>query len=295
MAAVAQGFVLVSAVALWTGHGEASEATAVAPVSWTGVVHDVGAAGVNLRSAPQAIPETSRDTAGAGSRLSLTCARSGDLVTDESGAHSDMWLRTSDGLYVSLLYVDVRDRTSIVSCADATGDAPVMALDEPDGGTVSPSAQPVPASDVQPAAAPARTPDAVPPLVEHDPGGGAGGSNSVPGGSAGGTGRPDQGQENPGHEYPGQENPGQENPVQQDPGQQEPGQQEPGVPGSSGGGSVVSPDGGLTIIGPGSARAESHAPSATSGRSSRSSTPRATTTTRVPDRTSHSRDVTAVG
>jgi hypothetical protein len=68
------------------------------------------------------------------------------MVTDESGAHSDMWLRTADGLYVSLLYVDVPDRTSIVSCADARGDAPVLALDDPEG-------QPAPGREVLPAAA----------------------------------------------------------------------------------------------------------------------------------------------
>jgi hypothetical protein len=153
VAALAQAFILVSAIAWWAGQGSMEASTAVAPVAWTGVVHDVGAAGVNLRSSPQAVPGTSRDTAARGSRLALTCGRTGDLVTDESGARSDMWLRTTDGLYVSLLYVDVADRTSIVSCSDASEDAPVLALDDPDGRTGSPSGEPTSQPAVVPAGA----------------------------------------------------------------------------------------------------------------------------------------------
>jgi hypothetical protein len=153
VAALAQTFILVSAIAWWTDQSSVEASTAVAPVSWTGVVHDVGVAGVNLRSTPQAVPGTSRDTAARGSRLALTCARTGDLVTDESGARSDMWLRTTDGLYVSLLYVDVPDRTSIVSCADASEDAPVLALDDPDEGMGAPDGRPAPESPLRPAVA----------------------------------------------------------------------------------------------------------------------------------------------
>ena len=46
--AVLQAFVLFSAVMWWLGSSTASATANVAPQTWTGVVYDVGAAGVNL-------------------------------------------------------------------------------------------------------------------------------------------------------------------------------------------------------------------------------------------------------
>ena len=70
--AVLQAFVLFSAVMWWFGSSTASATANVAPQTWTGIVYDVGAAGVNLRSDPQVRPDDARDTAARGSRLALS-------------------------------------------------------------------------------------------------------------------------------------------------------------------------------------------------------------------------------
>ncbi len=50
--ALVQAFVLFSAVMWWVGSSAPTATATVAPMTWTGVVYDVGAAGVNLRSRP---------------------------------------------------------------------------------------------------------------------------------------------------------------------------------------------------------------------------------------------------
>ena len=50
--ALLQAFVLFSAVMWWMGSSTASATANVAPQTWTGIVYDVGAAGVNLRIRP---------------------------------------------------------------------------------------------------------------------------------------------------------------------------------------------------------------------------------------------------
>jgi hypothetical protein len=129
-ACVAQAFLLVSAVAWWVSGGSAVSPIAAFAPSWVGIVHDVGTAGVNLRTLPQVLPTTARDTAARGSRLQVQCGQTGDIVSDGT-VSTATWLKTSDGLFVSMLYVRVPDRTSIVSCSDSAVDAPLLPLADP--------------------------------------------------------------------------------------------------------------------------------------------------------------------
>jgi hypothetical protein len=128
--AVLQAFVLFSAVMWWLGSSTASATANVAPQTWTGVVYDVGAAGVNLRSTPQVRPDDARDTAARGARLALQCGETGDVVA-KGPVTTSTWVKTADGLFVSLLYVRVPERTSIPTCSGSTADGPLMALTDP--------------------------------------------------------------------------------------------------------------------------------------------------------------------
>ncbi|NYD34563.1 hypothetical protein [Actinomycetospora corticicola] len=129
--AVVQVFLLFSATMWWMGGSSKAIASAsVAPMTWTGIVYDVGAAGVNLRSATTVAPESAKDTAARGSRLAVSCGQTGDVV-QKGTVHTATWLKTTDGLFVSMLYVRVPDRQSIPSCADSTVDAPLLALADP--------------------------------------------------------------------------------------------------------------------------------------------------------------------
>jgi hypothetical protein len=126
-----QAFVLFSAVMWWLGGtGQTAQAT-VAPMTWTGVVYDVGTAGVNMRTNPAVSGGNGRDVAARGARLALQCGQTGDVVTREDGTSTATWLRTTDGLWVSMLYVHVPDRTSIPSCPGAPSDGPLLAVSDP--------------------------------------------------------------------------------------------------------------------------------------------------------------------
>ena len=107
--ALLQAFVLFSAVMWWMGSSTASATANVAPQTWTGIVYDVGAAGVNLRSDPQVRPDDARDTAARGARLALRCGQTGDVVAKGSTTTAT-WVQTTDGLWVSMLYVRVPDQ-----------------------------------------------------------------------------------------------------------------------------------------------------------------------------------------
>jgi hypothetical protein len=123
--------VLFLAGAWWAGGAKGSVVTAASPVPPTGVVHGVGAAGVTLRAEPRIAPDTVRDTAARGARLPVECGQTGDVVT-QGTTSSATWLKTSDGLFVSLLYVRVVERPTIVSCGASAGDLPLMPLTLPD-------------------------------------------------------------------------------------------------------------------------------------------------------------------
>ncbi|MDL5159033.1 hypothetical protein [Actinomycetospora termitidis] len=128
--ALVQVFLLFSTVMWWASGSRATATASVAPMTWTGIVYDVGAAGVYLRSATQVDPANARDTAARGSRLAVSCGQTGDEVA-KGTVHTATWLKTTDGLFVSMLYVRVPDRQSIPSCADSTVDAPLLALSDP--------------------------------------------------------------------------------------------------------------------------------------------------------------------
>jgi hypothetical protein len=129
--ALVQAFVLFSA-AMWWLEGRSPAATAtVAPMTWTGVVHDVGDAGVNMRANPAVADGNAKDVAARGARLSLQCGQTGAVVTREDGTRTATWLRTTDGLWVSMLYVHVPDRASIPSCPGSPSDGPLLALADP--------------------------------------------------------------------------------------------------------------------------------------------------------------------
>ncbi|WP_285588829.1 hypothetical protein [Actinomycetospora sp. NBRC 106378] len=123
---------LLFGTAMWLvgGTSTAIASSSIAPMTWTGVVHDTGPAGVFLRSEARVDPATAKDSAGPGSRLAVTCGQTGDDVRNGS-IHTATWLKTTDGLFVSMLYVRVPDRQSIPSCADSTVDAPLLALADP--------------------------------------------------------------------------------------------------------------------------------------------------------------------
>jgi hypothetical protein len=135
--ALALAFVLFSAVMWWVGPSAPSATATVAPVTWTGIVHDVGAAGVNLRSAAQVRPDDARDTAARGARLALSCGETGDVVA-RGPVKTATWLKTTDGLFVSMLYVRVDGHTSIPSCDGSKVDGPLVALADPANPTLPP-------------------------------------------------------------------------------------------------------------------------------------------------------------
>lgn len=128
--AVVQTFLLFSAVMWWLGSGSPTATASMAPQTWTGIVYDVGAAGVNMRSAPQVRPDDARDTAARGARLALKCGETGDVVAKGSTTTAT-WVQTTDGLWVSMLYVRVPDRQSIPSCNGSKVDGPLLALADP--------------------------------------------------------------------------------------------------------------------------------------------------------------------
>ncbi len=128
--AVVQAFVLFSAVMWWVGSSAPSASATMAPMTWTGIVHDVGAAGVNLRAEPQVRPDDARDTAARGARLALSCGETGDVVAN-GPVKTATWLRTTDGLFVSMLYVRVAGHSSIPSCNGSKVDGPLLALTDP--------------------------------------------------------------------------------------------------------------------------------------------------------------------
>ncbi|WP_026204444.1 hypothetical protein [Actinomycetospora chiangmaiensis] len=129
--AALQVFVLFSAVMWWVGGAAGTNAVAsMTPMSWTGVVYDVGNAGVNLRADSKVDPANSRDTAMRGSRLALSCGQTGDVV-HKGDVSTATWLKTTDGLFVSMLYVHVPDRQSIPSCDGSKVDGPLLALADP--------------------------------------------------------------------------------------------------------------------------------------------------------------------
>jgi hypothetical protein len=128
--ALLQAFVLFSAVMWWLGSSTASATANVAPQTWTGIVYDVGAAGVNLRSDPQVRPDDARDTAARGARLALSCGETGDVVA-KGPVKTATWVKTTDGLFVSMLYVRVAGHTSIPSCNGSKVDGPLLALADP--------------------------------------------------------------------------------------------------------------------------------------------------------------------
>jgi hypothetical protein len=99
-------------------------------MTWTGIVYDVGAAGVNLRSDPQVRPDDARDTAARGARLALSCGQTGDVVA-KGPVRTATWVKTTDGLFVSMLYVRIPDRASIPSCNGSKVDGPLLALADP--------------------------------------------------------------------------------------------------------------------------------------------------------------------
>lgn len=139
LAALVLAATLFVAGAWWASAGPESVVTTAGPAMVTGVVHDVGAAGVNLRSATQVLPDTARETAARGARLLIECGQSGDVVTGNAGS-TGTWLKTSDGLFVSLLYVRVSDRSTVVSCEGHTADLPLIPVTVPGGdGAVSPA------------------------------------------------------------------------------------------------------------------------------------------------------------
>ncbi|MFC5061565.1 hypothetical protein [Actinomycetospora atypica] len=130
LAAVLQVFLLFSTVMWWAAGPGSITASSAAPMTWTGIVYDVGAAGVNLRSATVIDPANAADTAARGSRLAVQCGQTGDVV-QKGNVNTATWLKTTDGLFVSMLYVRVPDRQSIPSCTDSTVDAPLLALADP--------------------------------------------------------------------------------------------------------------------------------------------------------------------
>jgi hypothetical protein len=173
--ALLQAFVLFSAVMWWLGSSAPSATATVAPMTWTGIVYDVGAAGVNLRSVPQVRPDDARDTAARGARLALSCGETGDVVA-KGPVKTATWVRTTDGLFVSMLYVRVAGHASIPSCDGSKVDGPLLALADPahpelppppgtrigDGGKADASSD----SPARPGEAPAvRAAGAAPPLA----------------------------------------------------------------------------------------------------------------------------------
>jgi hypothetical protein len=128
--ALLQAFLLFSALMWWLGSSAASATANVAPMTWTGIVYDVGAAGVNMRSDPQVRPDDARDTAMRGARLALACGETGDVVA-KGAVKTATWVKTTDGLFVSMLYIRVPDRQSIPSCNGSKVDGPLLALADP--------------------------------------------------------------------------------------------------------------------------------------------------------------------
>jgi uncharacterized membrane protein YgcG len=124
-----EAFVLFSAAMWWLGPWPVLGSATVTPVTVTGVVYDVGAAGVNLRSAPQVSADDARDTAARGSRLALVCGQTGAVVSKGS-VQTATWVKTADGLWVSMLYVHVPGQASIPSC-DGSADGSAIALADP--------------------------------------------------------------------------------------------------------------------------------------------------------------------
>ena len=130
VAAVLQVFLLFSTVMWWAAGPGSITASSATPMTWTGIVYDVGLAGVNLRSATAIDPANAKDTAARGSRLAVSCGQTGGEV-QKGAVRTSTWLKTTDGLFVSMLYVRVPGRQSIPSCADSTVDAPLLALVDP--------------------------------------------------------------------------------------------------------------------------------------------------------------------
>ncbi len=59
-----------------------------------------------------------------------SCGETGDVVA-KGPVKTATWLKTTDGLFVSMLYVRVPDRQSIPSCNGSKVDGPLLALADP--------------------------------------------------------------------------------------------------------------------------------------------------------------------
>jgi hypothetical protein len=135
LVAVVQIVIIISAVVGWSADAPAVASDAPPPPTvLDGVVHDTGPDGVNLRTAPQVSPSTTNGRVATDSQhLQILCGQRGDAVSG-GGARSTTWLKTSDDLFVSALYVTVTGRTQIASCP------------QPDLPLVAPAAAPASAS-----------------------------------------------------------------------------------------------------------------------------------------------------
>jgi hypothetical protein len=124
--ALVQIAIIISAVVWWGADAQVVAADAApAPTVLDGVVHDTGPDGVNLRTAPQVSFSTTNGRVATDSQhLQILCGLRGDAVYG-GGARSSTWLKTSDNLFVSALYVTVTGRTQIASCPQP--DLPLVA------------------------------------------------------------------------------------------------------------------------------------------------------------------------
>ena len=89
-----------------------------APWTWAGTVHGAGPEGVTLRTDPTIKTNSAMANAADGAVLHIQCGITGDNVVDSAPIpnHSDTWLRTDEGLFLSMLYVTLPNKASIVNC-----------------------------------------------------------------------------------------------------------------------------------------------------------------------------------
>ena len=105
----------------------ATSSSSVAPVL-PAIVRGGGAAGVALRLEPSPGDEASiRGRVGDGSALRILCGQQGTRVSTggPSARWSSTWLKTTDGLYVTVLFVEVPGQTTIPNC---TANQPALSL-----------------------------------------------------------------------------------------------------------------------------------------------------------------------
>jgi hypothetical protein len=119
------------------GLSATSTSSSVAPVL-PAKVRGGGAAGVALRIEPSPGDEGSvRRRVGDGSPLQIVCGQQGTRVSTggPSARWSNTWLKTIDGLYVTILFVEVQGQTTIPNC---TANQPALSL-IPNVGQSTPS------------------------------------------------------------------------------------------------------------------------------------------------------------